>query len=117
MSMVDAVYYGALILPLIWLSWLASRPFLVNVNRLLLVISGLLIYGYLQKALVFPIVSVEKAFVAARIELGEPTVSSEVIGHDLVFICYVAIPLFGVLLLMFWLQRVLARCPRETIAQ
>ena len=110
MTLVSVVYYVAMICPLVWLVWLASRPFLVNLNRLLLVIMGMVLYGWLARTCVIPLTDVANAYIEANRLSGNLAPDQ---GPIFRLIAYVGIPLAVVLLLMQWLQRVLARSPHR----
>ncbi len=118
MNIADVVYYVAVGLPLVWLAWLVVRPFLSRLNRMLFVVFGMALYGYFAKVIVVPMNDILSAHLTAKqsmVALGYPAAveSNEVAAT---FALYVIPTLVIVMLLLFWLHRVLSRSPKLTPA-
>jgi hypothetical protein len=118
MNFARVIEYTTLIAAAVWLVWLASRPFLANLNRLLLVVIGWAIYGYLAKNFVIPMMGILTAHIEAEAQMAKllkmPN-PPEILLLDAptnLAVVYIGIPLAAFFLLTFWLQRTLARCPR-----
>ncbi len=111
----EVAFYITSFSPLAWLIWLTLRPFLVGMNRLLLLIFGMSLHGFFLKAIVIPLTDVQRAHVAARHELARlagssnPLVHGEA-SHSQIF--YFVSCLVVIFLLLLWLQRVLSVSPR-----
>jgi hypothetical protein len=111
---IEITYYFAVFCPLAWLVWLASRPFLVNLNRVLLLVVGAVLYGYFMKIYVIPLTNAARTYVVANLAQAKiPEERGIYLNEGVVaFNFYVGMSLAAVLLLMSWLKRSLARTPR-----
>lgn len=115
MNLSDIVYSVSMVLPLIWLAWLALRPFAASMNRLLFFVVGMTIYGYFVNAFVVPMTDVYEAYLVASRGLPTMTgVPASVAPPEAQFgwVGYLGITLVAACLLMLWAQRALARSPR-----
>ena len=115
MNLSDIVYSVSMVLPLIWLAWLALRPFAASMNRLLFFVVGMPIYGYFVNAFVVPMTDVYEAYLVASRGLPTMTgVPASVAPPEAQFgwVGYLGITLVAACLLMLWAQRALARSPR-----
>ena len=119
MDLISVTEYAARISAIVWLIWLASRPFLVNLNRLLFVVFGWLAHGFLALNLVIPLTGVQTAYMEANREMAKleklpsPSGIFPLDEPTIRYFLSIGILLAVFFLLMLWLQRVLARCPRE----
>ncbi|SFN67222.1 hypothetical protein [Dokdonella immobilis] len=117
MNSAELIYYVCLVAPLAWLAFLALRPFLANMNRLLFIVVGMTLYGFFVKAFVVPLTRVQDAqLVAAKnmaTMIGSPT-SDASTQLGLGIFVYLGIALTVTCLLMLWIQRVLTRSPDAT---
>lgn len=117
MELITIIEYATCTSTVVWLAWLASRPFLVKVNRLLFMVFGLLAYGFFANNLVIPMTGIQTAYLEASREmakLGKQSSQQSIFQLDELTIRYFLF--IGVLLVVFflltlWLQRTLARCP------
>lgn len=120
MNFSDIVYSVSMVLPLVWLAWLALRPFLANMNRLLFFVVGMTIYGFFVNSFVIPLTSGYGAYLVANRKLAEMTgAPASAAPPEVLFgwVGYLGITLVAACLLMLWAQRVLARSPDHRSGQ
>ena len=117
MNLSDIVYSVSMVLPLVWLAWLALRPFPANMNRLLFFVVGMTIYGFFVNAFVIPLTSGYDAYLVATRKLAEMTgAPASAAPPEALFgwVGYLGIALVAACLLMPWAQRALARTPEAS---
>lgn len=120
MNLSDIVYFFSMVLPLVWLGWLALRPFLANMNRLLFFVVGMTIYGNFVNAFVIPMTDVYEAYLDANRGLAGMTIAqASAAPPEALFgwVGYLGITLVAACLLMLWAQRALARSPGHRSGQ
>lgn len=118
MEFITAIEYTVCISAVAWLVWLASRPFLMNLNRLLFFSFGLLAYGFFANDLVIPLTSVQTAYMQASRDMAKleklpiPSGIFPLSEPTIFYFLYIGVLSAVLFLLMLWLQRALARCQR-----
>lgn len=120
MNFSDIVYSVSMVLPLVWLAWLALRPFLANMNRLLFFVVGMTIYGFFVNSFVIPLTGGYGAYLVATRKLAEITgAPASAAPPEALFgwVGYLGITLVAACLLMLWVQRGLARSPDHRSGQ
>lgn len=117
MNTVDILYYICLIVPLAMLAWLCIRP-MGRASRSALVVFGLAVYGFVVKAVVAPVTSIYTAHVYAVQQMPSMGYDSASVSVGLLaqVIGVLGISLVAVILLLLWLQRLLARVPERTLS-
>jgi hypothetical protein len=119
MNFDEIPYFICLIASLAWLVWLSLRPFRVNLNRLLFLIFGMSLFGFLVHAIYSPMTDAYVSYIAANQEMTRmtgawtaPAYGEVYLSMLLYFVASLAIYFPS----MLWLQRVLASCPQRNAA-